>query len=160
MADSTLDQQIRSVRAEVNDYLETVQGICALCHEIRFDPVSRQVRPEVRYCLGRRMTTSVRNRVQPDTAVSPDLVIQSDDTYGIVAEARLRFPRDAQERVAKLRQLEKYDDDLSGWYTEAGTVERFDIVLLTHDTSTVDASDFIGGMLQAGTATPSTVCSP
>lgn len=154
MSKEELEKRIRSVRAEVSDYLDTVQGVYALCHEMRWDNDRRMLRSSVEspFCIGRRMTTSPANRIRPNEEVTPDLVVQLTPSYGIVGEARVRFPSDEDQRLEKMRQLEKYDDDLQGWYTETETIPVSDLVLLTHDDDVVKASDYIHAMLTAGKA--------
>lgn len=152
MSDEEFEQRIRSVRAEVNDYLETVQGLIALSHELRWDNDVKQIRPESSFTLGRRMTTSGRNRIQPNQDVTPDLTVQPYAGYGIVAEARLRFPSDEAQRMEKVRQLQKYDDDLEGWNTLDGTVERSDVVLMTHDDDVIKTTDYIEQAIADGRA--------
>ena len=49
---------------------------------------------------------------------------------GIVAEAKLGLPRDTAAWEKDLRQLEKYDDDLKGWWTTGEHLPTHDILAL------------------------------
>lgn len=76
------------------------------------------------------MTTSAANRVTPSADVTPDAVVQLAAQEGIVAEAKLGLPRDTAAWEKDLRQLEKYDDDLKGWWTTGEQLPTQDILAL------------------------------
>ncbi|MGA8409462.1 MAG: hypothetical protein WB680_19985 [Candidatus Acidiferrales bacterium] len=76
------------------------------------------------------MTTSQSNRVSPGTVVTPDCVIQMDDTNGLVAEAKLGLPKDDRIWDEHIQQLEKYDDELVGWWTLNEQLATHDLVAL------------------------------
>ncbi len=76
------------------------------------------------------MTTSSANRVSPDEQVTPDCVIQDSSTTGIVAETKLSLPKDESQWDSNFIQLEKYDDDLRGWWTSTERIEKHDVIAL------------------------------
>jgi hypothetical protein len=76
------------------------------------------------------MTTSSSNRVSPSTDVTPDCVVQVNADNGLIAEAKLSLPRDESLWDSAFTQLEKYDDDLTGWWTASEHVQRHDIIAL------------------------------
>ena len=76
------------------------------------------------------MTTSRHNRISSNIEVTPDCVIQVDSKSGLVAEAKLSLPRDDAQWESNYKQLEKYDDDLLGWWTSNGRIKKHDIVAL------------------------------
>lgn len=115
---------------EVDTYNDGVFAVLALIHEARWDPEGRALRAGVKFEVGRRMTTSEGNRVSPDTNVTPDCVIQVDPRNGLVAEAKLSLPRDDTQWDSNFTQIEKYDDDLIGWWTADEKIETHDIVTL------------------------------
>jgi len=90
------------------------------------------------------MNTSEENTIAPKTIITPDLIIQYDDNYGIVTELKKSFPKD-KKRWNKTfkKQLKKYDDVLKGWKTEDGFIDSSDIVLLTDYRLKTIISDYI-----------------
>jgi hypothetical protein len=76
------------------------------------------------------MTTSAANRGSPDNDVTPDCVLQFGRTHGLVAEAKLGLPKDSGGWDKDIAQLEKYDDDLSGWWTSDEKLPMHDLVAL------------------------------
>jgi hypothetical protein len=76
------------------------------------------------------MTSSGANRVTPSADGTPDAVVQLAVLDGIVAEAKLGLPRDTAAWEKDLRQLEKYDDDLKGWWTADEKLPTHDILAL------------------------------
>lgn len=76
------------------------------------------------------MTTSSSNRVSPGTDVTPDCVVQANDENGFIAEAKLSLSRDESLWDSAFTQLEKYDDDLTGWWTTSEHIQRHDIIAL------------------------------
>jgi hypothetical protein len=75
------------------------------------------------------MATSTSNLVQPSVEVTPDLVVQRGTGYGIAVEAKKSLPADQQRWRSVAEQLRKYDDDLTGWWTESRRITS-DAVLL------------------------------
>jgi hypothetical protein len=120
----------REIQNQVNDYNETVSALIAfsalVCHD------GRARRPESHFALGRRMTTSAENAVSPSTTVTPDFVAQKNRHYGIAAEVKKQISREQEQWEPHRMQLRKYDDDLTGWWTEDEQIEHSDAVILIH----------------------------
>src|SRR5258708_24272053 len=76
------------------------------------------------------MTTSSENRISPSNAVTPDCVVQFQEASGIVAEAKLGLPKNDGVWDDDIKQLEKYDDDLTGWWTKSEKIPSHDLVAL------------------------------
>ena len=76
------------------------------------------------------MTTSSRNRESPSARVTPDCVIQLDMSQGIVAETKLGLSKNPTNWDQPMKQMQKYDDDLTGWWTQAETLDSHDVVAL------------------------------
>ena len=100
----------------------------ALVNEARWDPGKRELRADVSYGIGRRMTTSAENRVSPSTEVTPDCVVQLGKEMGFVTEAKLGLPKDENLWDGYIVQMQKYDDDLAGWWTEGERIQQHDVV--------------------------------
>ena len=102
----------------------------ALSHEARWNVAEKRLGNRVRYGLGRRMTTSSKNRVSPTTDVTPDCVVQVTHKEGFVAEAKLSLPKDESKWDPIFTQLLKYDDNLLGWWTPNERIALHDIIAL------------------------------
>ena len=78
------------------------------------------------------MDTSDGNRSSPNSEVTPDLVAQKNQEYGLVSEVKRSLSADASSWVSHIEQLRKYDDDLRGWWTPTESVPVSDAALLVH----------------------------
>lgn len=110
-------------------------------NEARWDATNREFRVDVKFEIGRRLTTTAHNKVSPDTDVTPDCTIQMGQTWGIVAEAKLGLPKDVSLWEESFTQLLKYDDSLLGWWTVTQQIETHDIVALVPLERAVSFSD-------------------
>jgi hypothetical protein len=124
-------------------YTNGVFAVLALINEARWDPEKRVLRSDVKFEVGRRMTTSDKNRVSPSREVSPDSVIQTGPRIGMVVEAKLSLARDTDTWDRDIKQLEKYDDDLIGWWTTDEIADGHDVVALVPLERAVKFSDRI-----------------
>ena len=147
---SELEAYIREIEKDVNNYEDTRWGLIGLSHELRWDSNSRTLIEGSDYRIARRLTTSVNNRINPQTDVTPDLLVQLDPKFGVLAEAKISLPVNREYWGEMLEQLEKYDDDLLGWLTSDERVDRNDLVLLIHTFSAVDAADYIKEKIEGG----------
>lgn len=120
----------QEVREVCDTYTDGVFAVLALVNESRWDPEARKLRDNVNYEMGRRMTTSSLNRVSPSNVVTPDCVVQFEEVHGLVAEAKLGLPKDDEIWDGHIKQLEKYDDDLTGWWTKDQELSAHDLVAL------------------------------
>ncbi|HUT59888.1 MAG TPA: hypothetical protein VNA25_18750 [Phycisphaerae bacterium] len=134
MTESSLTQRLE---IEVDNYQQTVLALRALANEILFDENTRDIRQGGSAHCGRRFRTSPRNRHTPGTNVHPDLAVVRSASSGILAEAKLGFDSDPtlfERRIVQTaKQLEKYDDDLTGWPVRDGQgALRHDLALLVN----------------------------
>lgn len=133
-SDSTEVLSYARAKELTNDYNETVLALICfaalVCHD------GRNRRPESKFAFGRRMDTSPENPVSANGAVTPDLVAQKSLEYGIVAEVKKQLSREPDQWFPHLRQLRKYDDELTGWWSGNELLPRSDAVLLVHQTRT------------------------
>jgi len=60
------------------------------------------------------------------------LVSQKSATFGIVAEAKKSLPKNQQTWASFLEQLRKYDDFLTGWWTQDQQMPEYNALLLLH----------------------------
>jgi hypothetical protein len=130
-----IEDYIKQIENDIDDYEQTILALRGLALALRWDEDNRELRDDVEYRIGRRMDISVENPVisnLPDQ-VTPDLVVQLNPSYGVLAEAKVSVPVDSGYRRQKILQTKKYDDDLKGWFTDDEYIEGFDIVFMTHD---------------------------
>lgn len=105
-------------------------AVLALVNESCWDPGKQTLKSDIRFEMGRRMTTSAANRISASTTITPDCVLQFDEKLGLVAEAKLGLPKSDEMWDEDIKQLEKYDDDLSGWWTADERMAKHDLVAL------------------------------
>ncbi|MEA2414839.1 MAG: hypothetical protein QOI58_1496 [Thermoanaerobaculia bacterium] len=125
------DEQ-RRARDAAEDYQSTVHAMLAFSAFVVHDASAQ--RPNSHFGFGRRMTTSKANLVTPSGTVTPDIVAQKSDSYGVVAEVKRSLPSDRTKWSAHIGQIRKYDDDLTGWWTSDGRMAISDTTLLLHQT--------------------------
>jgi hypothetical protein len=139
--DSSAEVRYKEIRDEANDYRETVQTLLAfaafVCH------TGQAMREGSRFGFGRRMRTSTKNLVSPETDITPDCVTQKHATYGIAAEAKKQISRQRDYWEAHVQQLRKYDDELTGWWTDEEKIAHSDAILLIHQSRGRDFSRFL-----------------
>jgi hypothetical protein len=123
------DEQKR-VRDAHEDYQSTVHAMLAFSAFVVHD--SKNQRPNSHFGFGRRMTTSGANAVKPSSEVTPDIVAQKSETYGVVAEVKRSLPSDRTKWQSHVAQVRKYDDNLTGWWTEDERISATDTALLLH----------------------------
>jgi hypothetical protein len=123
--------------------------VLALINEARWDSASRKLRTDVKYGIGRRMSTSSSNRVSASVRVTPDGILQFDANLGLVAETKVSLPKDVSSWDDDMIQLQKYDDDLVGWWTNDEHIKNHDIVALVPLSRAVKFAD----QLEAGVGT-------
>lgn len=95
------------------------------------------------------MDSSKENRINPNNTVTPDLIVQMNDKYGIVGEVKIAFPENKEHWDDDFKQIQKYDDHLKGWITSDEYIESNDIVLLTHLTKKTPCVDYITDKLSS-----------
>lgn len=134
MPSDSYQEYLRSNRIAIDDYLGSIRGLFAFVEAVRFDTSTRTPKLGSRIGYGRRMNQNVRGGTQ----VTPDVVVQLDNKYGIITEVKKHF---AEGKTAHFDQIKKYDISLNGWWTEDALIPKHDITLLTYLTSVVDAAD-------------------
>ena len=85
----------------------------------------REVREGGHFGFGRRMDTSVNNPVIPSSTVTPDLVAQKAEDFGIVAEIKRSLSSDPTTWTQHIDQIRKYDDRLKGWWTNTELLRKY-----------------------------------
>jgi hypothetical protein len=131
-------------------YTDGVFAVLALVNEARWDPGKRELRADVSYGIGRRMTTSGENRVSRQTEVTPDCVVQLGDETGFVTEAKLGLPKEENLWDDDIKQMQKYDDDLAGWWSESERIRQHDVVGLVPLNRAVKFADRLEAGVKGG----------
>lgn len=132
-----------------DNYTDGVFATLALVNEVRWDSQTKTLSPTVKFEVGRRLTTSDKNKISPSTDVTPDCTIQCNSSQGIVAEAKLGLPRNLEHWEDDFEQLLKYDDELAGWWNSGGAIDRHDIVALVPIERAVPFTDNLQTFLQS-----------
>ena len=140
----------KATQEECDTYTEGVFAVLALVNEARWDPGRREFRADVSYGVGRRMTTSAGNRVSREKDVTPDCVIQLGDETGFVAEAKLGLPKEENLWDDDIKQMQKYDDDLAGWWTGSERIRQHDVVGLVPINRAVKFADWLDAGVKQG----------
>ncbi|HEX3071469.1 MAG TPA: hypothetical protein VHX14_23085 [Thermoanaerobaculia bacterium] len=120
------------MRDAAEDYQSTVHAMLAFSAFVVHDASAQ--RPGSHFGFGRRMTTSKANVVTSSGTVTPDIVAQKSESYGVVAEVKRSLPSDRTKWAAHVGQIRKYDDDLTGWWTSDARMATSDTTLLLHQT--------------------------
>lgn len=110
--------------------------------------------PGARFGIARRMRTSPENPISPNMDVTPDVVAQRSDQYGIVAEVKVSLPKDRARWRETVDQLRKYDDDLVGWWTKSERIPNWNAVLLVDQAR---SREFIDLLCELGKIEPQSV---
>lgn len=124
------------LKDKIDNYLQTVHALIGFMHFFRFDKNSASINEDVKVFQGWRLEPSenkkVKNNGEAVKFVTPDLGIVYDENQGILAEAKVSFPKDKELWKKPFFQLMSYDDDLKGWPTVTGFINNHDIALLVN----------------------------
>ncbi|MDD1664539.1 MAG: hypothetical protein LUQ32_04235 [Methanomicrobiales archaeon] len=142
-------KSIRELSNEVDNYLGTIEAIISFCHFLMWDDKIKKFIPKTHFHIGRKMETSSANRIQPDTIVTPDFIIQLNENYGIIGEVKISFSNERVRWDDDFVQLQKYDDDLKGWFTVNERIKSNDIILLSHYSRKVDITDYLNEKIRS-----------
>lgn len=132
-----------------NDYyLLTVESLLCFISFATWE--KSQETPNIAYSFGRRLTTSSANRNTPNTDVTPDSIIQIDTDLGLIIEVKATLPINQNYWKEYLIQIEKYDDNLKGWWTQDGFIENYNVILLIHTARHRDFRSYRNQLLNEG----------
>ena len=114
---------VKALRVSIDNYEATVLGLEGLRRALTYR--SKIIVPHT-WSLGRRMTPSTTGL--PD--VTPDAVLQMDDSRGYVIEAKRNMSSHQDQWEGALEQIFKYDDPLTGWWTPTETIPTANVAIL------------------------------
>ena len=140
------------IREALDDYTQALFAVLGFVNEARWDPVERQLRSDVNFEIGRRMSTSPRNTVSPSTDVTPDCIFLQAARHGVVGEAKIGLPRDESFWADDVCQIQKYDDDLTGWWTPDEHLESHDLAALVPLSRAVRFFEVVNELIAQGKA--------
>ncbi len=135
VTEMTRDDYYRYCKNQIDDYLGSIKGLYAFASIACWSVKENRVREESSFTIPRRMTITEKGR---DKNLTPDCVVQVRGGYGIVAEMKKHYRDDD---VSALEQIQKYDKDLIGWWSEDEKIADHDLVLLCHYFSSTAARD-------------------
>ena len=127
---TTKEDLLRETRNKVYDYKQTVDAILAFAALVVHDGQSQ--RPNSEFGLGRRMTTSPDNKISPSNDITPDLVAQKSEEYGVMVEVKKSLSQNTSNWRSHVEQLRKYDDELEGWWSADEKISNSDALMLIH----------------------------
>ena len=121
---------VDGVRQKLEDYITTIQALQSCVGVLTWDAQAEQRLQGSQDSLGRRMSTSPTNRIAPSITITPDAAVQRDEWIGYIVEAKKSLPANQRYWQKLVEQLEKYDDDLTGWWTDNEKISSSCVVLL------------------------------
>jgi len=122
---SSLDT--KEIRTRIDSYMSTLLGLQAFRKAIawrNYEVVGHHA------SYGRRMTPSKDNAAGADSDLTPDLVVQILTNLGYVVEAKRSLPRNQDHWHHAIEQVRKYDDNLTGWWTDDELIRTSNVVVL------------------------------
>lgn len=124
------DKTADKVKQKIEDYQTTIHAIQSFISLVTWDNATEQPIKGFQASMGRKMETSAQNIIAPCITVTPDAVIQRLSTLGYVVEAKKSLPKNDGYWDEEIKQLQKYDDSLTGWWTSDEKIECRCLVLL------------------------------
>lgn len=141
---------LEQVKERIDEYKGTIHALQAFVSLTTWDKTERQKRSDTIFSFGRRMSTSPKNLVIPNSEITPDTVIQVSKQIGYVVEAKYSMPRDSQHWGDDANQILKYDDDLTGWWTDDGKIIAYNNIMLIHWSRSVQFIEFLENWIAKG----------
>ncbi len=136
-----LEEALKVEKNTINNYNQTVNAIIAFAAYVVHDGKSQ--RPNSKFGIGRRMTTSQNNYISKSQDITPDLVAQKSEEYGVVVEVKKSITQNSSSWGEHVDQLRKYDDYLIGWWTADEKINQSDAVMLIHQSRGTELKDYI-----------------
>ena len=134
----------KSIKVEAQNYRTTILALHI------FAGFLKQNEKTARHSIGRRMTTSDNNLVSKRNDQTPDLVVQVSETEGYVCEAKMTMSNDKEGWDEHVQQLQKYDDDLEGWWTHDSKLKNeSNTVLLIDAEKSIKLKKHIESLIKA-----------
>lgn len=149
IVDSSTDMSIDEILINIENYRTTIQAIQIFIGFITWDNQNKEKLPDTNESIGRRMDTSSKNRINQLITITPDIAIQRNSELGYVVEAKKSLPRNTKYWRRIVEQLEKYDDDLYGWWTEDECIKNSCIVLLIEISRSADFKNYLLNLIQS-----------
>ena len=125
-----LTEAVEALRIDCDDYMRTVRALQAMANEFLWDDSARGFSTTGRAYFGASLDTSAQNRISPNRKVTPDLIIMRPPDCSILAEAKIGLPGKEAHRRERIREIQKYDDNLSGFEADGCKFRDHDISLL------------------------------
>ena len=137
------EDDVQKLRDESDNYEQTVISLISFAHLLRYENSNKKLKQGSYFFIGRKMDTSSKNRVKPNSVVTPDIVLQDSSEYGIIGEVKKTLPQDKDYWKKTLKQIHKYDDNFKGWKTSDEMIKRCDLVCLTDYLLKSDVSEYL-----------------
>ena len=134
------DAYIEYVREQSDSYERTIETIIAFDFAVRYDNKGNCLASSY-FLPGRRLLIKTTDSSKE---VTPDIVLQLTNSYGIIAEAKITASNE-QDFEKTYEQIKKYDNELTGWKTSSGKIDLHDLSLLVNDLKRNIASNYFSG---------------
>ncbi len=132
---------IKKIREQADSYERTIQAIIAFDSAVRWDDAQKDYLSDSYFLPGRRLSRTLNDS---GNNVTPDIVVQLSNNYGIIAEVKLTASTD-QDFVRAYEQIRRYDTELVGWKTSNKRISLDDLCLLVEDLKRNAAKRYFSG---------------
>jgi hypothetical protein len=150
MSNNKVFPAIDDVREKVEEYETTIMALQAISQIIISKYPIEKNSKKINVSIGRMMSTSNTNRIKPANSVTPDIIIQIGDAWGMVGEVKRSMPLNLDDRWKNtVKQIEKYDDTLQGWWTQTGNLSESNVALLIEVDRSVEFSRYLQSLIDA-----------
>ncbi|MEL7656606.1 MAG: hypothetical protein AAGU75_11935 [Bacillota bacterium] len=142
-----IDPVLQGIKDRNESYLATIYALHGFILAVkRTAPYPRE---NIHSSIGRRMHYA--NGKSKRDFCTPDLVIQLDNTEGIIGEAKLLVCQNNQDNWAKyVKQAKRYDNDLVGWWTKDESINQTNLVWITELTFSSKIGDYFKEKIDTG----------
>lgn len=141
------DSILQGIKDRNESYLSTIYALHGFILAVKRTATSRE--DNIHSSIGRRMHF-VGGKSKHDFC-TPDLVIQLDQTEGIIGEAKLLICQNNEDKWNNyLKQAKKYDNDLVGWWTTDELIERPNLVWITELTFSSKIGEYFQEKIDTG----------
>lgn len=121
---------LKKVKENSEDYRTTILALQAIIGFLTWDKKNNRRIRGSKDSFGRKMDTSAKNQIAPNSTITPDAIIQKDISLGYIVEAKKSLPNNQEHWQKIVNQIKKYDDNLKGWWTDSELIGRICLILL------------------------------
>lgn len=147
---------LKKVKENSEDYRTTILALQAIIGFLTWDKKNNRRIRGSKDSFGRKMDTSAKNQIAPNSTITPDAIIQKDISLGYIVEAKKSLPNNQEHWQKIVNQIKKYDDNLKGWWTDSELIGRICLILLLEISRSHSFKKYIEKKIERGEITPFT----